>query len=82
MRFSEILGIDEAIVNSLHGQGIDKPGDRIILEGFAPDGTPEALLVEKSPGFAMAVQWHPEWNAENDVISRKLFKAFRDSIKM
>lgn len=80
--FEKIFDSNLIMVNSLHGQGIKDTGEGIVIEGFAPDGTPEALLVEKSPGFAMAVQWHPEWNAENDVISRKLFKAFRDSIKM
>jgi putative glutamine amidotransferase len=24
----------------------------------------------------MAVQWHPEWNAANDPVSRPLFHAF------
>ena len=24
----------------------------------------------------MAVQWHPEWNAANDPVSRPLFQAF------
>ena len=79
-RFSEILGIDEAIVNSLHGQGIDKPGDRIILEGFAPDGTPEALQVKDAKGFCLAVQWHVEWNADYDPISKSIFTAFGSAL--
>ena len=33
-------------------------------------------MVEAAPGFAMAVQWHPEWNAANDPVSRPLFQAF------
>ena len=32
--------------------------------------------MEKAPGFAMAVQWHPEWNAARDPVSRPLFQAF------
>ena len=70
------------MVNSLHGQGIKTCGENIVIEGVAPDGTPEALFVDNAPGFAMAVQWHPEWNAANDIISRKLFQAFRDSIDL
>jgi putative glutamine amidotransferase len=64
------------LVNSLHGQGILDKGNRILIEGYAPDETPEALVVEAAPGFAMAVQWHPEWNAANDPVSRPLFQAF------
>ena len=31
------------MVNSLHGQGIKEPGIRVIIDGYANDGTPEAL---------------------------------------
>ena len=37
--------------------------------------TPEAIVIEGAPGFAMAVQWHPEWNAAADPVSRPLFQA-------
>jgi putative glutamine amidotransferase len=74
--FHRVLGAREVMVNSLHGQGILDKGRRIVIEGFAPDETPEAIVVEASSGFAMAVQWHPEWNAANDPVSRPLFQAF------
>ncbi|HET9069692.1 MAG TPA: gamma-glutamyl-gamma-aminobutyrate hydrolase family protein [Amaricoccus sp.] len=74
--FHRVLGAREVMVNSLHGQGILDKGGRIVIEGFAPDETPEAIIVEAAPGFAMAVQWHPEWNAANDPVSRPLFQAF------
>jgi len=75
-QFNPIFGTHEVLVNSLHGQGIDEAGDRIIIEGHAPDGTPEALSIEGTKGFAMAVQWHPEYNAANDPVSKPLFNAF------
>ena len=71
-----MLGAREVLVNSLHGQGILDKGGRIVIEGYAPDATPEAIVVAAAPGFAMAVQWHPEWNAANDPVSRPLFQAF------
>ncbi|MFO1210170.1 MAG: gamma-glutamyl-gamma-aminobutyrate hydrolase family protein [Amaricoccus sp.] len=74
--FHHVLGAREVLVNSLHGQGILDRGGRIVIEGYAPDATPEAIVVEAAPGFAMAVQWHPEWNAANDPVSRPLFQAF------
>jgi len=74
--FIKIFGADEVMVNSLHGQGIDEPGPRVMIEGHAPDGTPEALTIEDAPGFAMAVQWHPEYNAADDPVSKPLFEAF------
>lgn len=75
-RFRDILGAPEVVVNSLHGQGIDEKAPRIVIEGWAEDETPEALVVRDAPGFALAVQWHPEWNAAVDPVSRPLFQAF------
>lgn len=74
--FVRILGAEEVMVNSLHGQGILDRGPRVVIEGYAPDTTPEAIIIEQAPSFAMAVQWHPEWNAANDPVSRPLFQAF------
>lgn len=74
--FEKLWGSDKVLVNSLHGQGIKVPGERIVIEGVAEDTTPEAIRVKDAPGFALAVQWHPEWNAANDPVSRPLFEAF------
>ena len=81
-KFEEIFQSNLIMVNSLHGQGIKNCGRKIIIEGVAPDGTPEALFIDDIPGFAMAVQWHPEWNAANDIVSKRLFQAFRKSIRL
>lgn len=79
--FSKILESEQVLVNSLHGQGIDEPGNRIILDGHASDGTPEALYVKDSNGFSLAVQWHPEWNADVDPVSTPIFKAFGKALR-
>lgn len=78
--FAKLFGADQVTVNSLHGQGIKATGARIIVEGHAPDGTEEAILVQDAPAFALAVQWHPEWNAAEDAVSRPLFAAFGKSM--
>ncbi|SIS81094.1 gamma-glutamyl-gamma-aminobutyrate hydrolase family protein [Phaeovulum vinaykumarii] len=80
-RFHKLLGATEVMVNSLHGQGIKDPGQRIVIEGHAPDGTPEALYVRDAPGFTLSVQWHPEWQAGMDPVSRPLFQAFGDAVR-
>ncbi|WP_171120725.1 MULTISPECIES: gamma-glutamyl-gamma-aminobutyrate hydrolase family protein [unclassified Ruegeria] len=74
--FHRLMGACEVMTNTLHGQGIKTVGHRIVIEGHAPDGTPEAIYVKDAPGFTLSVQWHPEWDAENDPVSRPLFKAF------
>ena len=55
--------------------------DNIVIDGWAPDGTPEAIYVADAPGFTLSVQWHPEWNAANDPVSRPLFQAFGDAVR-
>ncbi|MBK1636273.1 gamma-glutamyl-gamma-aminobutyrate hydrolase family protein [Rhodovulum adriaticum] len=78
--FHRILGATEVMTNTLHGQGIKTAGPRIVVEGHAPDGTPEALHVADAPGFALAVQWHPEYRAACDPVSRPLFEAFGQAV--
>lgn len=78
--FHQLFGAEEVMTNSLHGQGIRTPGARIAIEGRAPDGTPEAIHVAGAPGFTLSVQWHPEWNAASDPVSRPLFAAFGKAV--
>ena len=63
-------------VNSLHNQGIARLAPRLVAEGWAPDCTIEAVHVADAPGWALGVQWHPEYDWERDVLSRTLFEAF------
>ncbi|AHM05575.1 glutamine amidotransferase, class I [Roseibacterium elongatum DSM 19469] len=74
--FHRLLGATEVMTNTLHGQGIKSPGARIVIDGHAPDGTPEATYVKDAPGFTLSVQWHPEYRAATDPVSRPLFAAF------
>lgn len=79
--FHTVLGAQEVMTNTLHGQGIKTAGKRIVVDGHAPDGTPEALYVEGAKGFTLSVQWHPEWQAGEDPVSRPLFEAFGAAVK-
>ena len=74
--FHRLMGAQEVLTNTLHGQGINQPGPRIVIDGVAPDGTPEAIYVKDAPGFTLSVQWHPEYQAGLDPVSRPLFAAF------
>ena len=74
--FHEVLGAPKVRTNTLHGQGIKAAGPRVVIDGFAEDGTPEAIYIKDAPGFTLAVQWHPEWDAGNDPVSRPLFERF------
>ncbi|MFC2968630.1 gamma-glutamyl-gamma-aminobutyrate hydrolase family protein [Acidimangrovimonas pyrenivorans] len=79
--FARLMGAEEVMTNTLHGQGIKTPGPRIVIDGHAADGTPEAIYVRDAPGFTLSVQWHPEYNAAGDPVSRPLFTAFGEAAR-
>jgi putative glutamine amidotransferase len=77
----KVLGAGTVQVNSLHRQAIGRLADRLAVEATAPDGTIEAVRVIDAPGFAIGVQWHPEYWVESDQPSAKLFAAFARAIR-
>jgi putative glutamine amidotransferase len=76
-----IVGAAEIQVNSLHRQAIFEAAPRLQVEATAEDGTVEAVSVIDAAGFAVGVQWHPEYWAESDAPSRALFEAFGDAVR-
>lgn len=74
-------GASEIQVNTLHGQAIDRPADRVVVEARAPDGTIEAVSVGDAVGFVIGVQWHPEWLIKTDRYAKLLFNAFGDACR-
>jgi len=78
--FARLLGRETIRVNSLHGQGILKRGDRVVVEGVAEDGTIEAIRIADAAGFALGVQWHAEYDTKRNPINRALFQAFGEAL--
>jgi putative glutamine amidotransferase len=71
-----LAGRDRVSVNSLHWQGVDRLAPGLAVEAHAPDGLIEAFRVESSASFALAVQWHPEWQVMSNPFSQALFAEF------
>ena len=70
-----LLGKDSIGVNSCHHQGICRVAPALRLEASAPDGLAEALSCP-AHRFLIAVQWHPEFNYDQNSDSAALFTAF------
>ena len=77
-----MAGLDESVlkghqfmVNSLHGQGVNRLAPGLKVEALAPDGVVEAFTFD-GPGFNLCLQWHPEWLAASNPVSRRIFAAF------
>ena len=67
-------------MNSLHNQGMDRLAPSLVADGVAPDGIVEAVHAV-SGGFAVGVQWHPEYDWERDEVSRKIFALFGEAVR-
>jgi putative glutamine amidotransferase len=78
--FARLLGRQTIRVNSLHGQGILEPGERVVVEGVAEDGTIEAIRIAGAPAFALGVQWHAEYDPQRNPVNRSLFQAFGEAL--
>ncbi len=74
-------GAAQVQVNSLHSQGIRDLAPGLAVEARAPDGLVEAFRVAAAPAFALAVQWHPEWQVMSNEFSRALFAAFGEAAR-
>lgn len=76
-----LAGETRVMVNSLHSQGVAKLPDGVTVEAIADDGLIEAFTVDTVPGFALGVQWHPEWKVTKNKFSMAIFKAFGDACR-
>ena len=72
----KVLGASEVMVNSLHGQAVNRPAPGLKIEAMSPDGVVEGVSAPDAPGWVLGVQWHPEALFRVDAPSRKLFEAF------
>ena len=73
---ARLSGLTEAMVNSLHHQGMDRLAPGLTVEATAPDGQIEAVSLPGAKAFLLGVQWHPEWDVAEDPLSRAIFAGF------
>jgi putative glutamine amidotransferase len=80
-QLARMVGKDEIAVNSSHEQAVDRPGEGLVVEAVATDGTIEAVRVASAPGWAFGVQWHPEWRYAENPDSVAIFQAFGEACR-
>ena len=73
---ANLAGTASVSVNSLHGQGIETLGKGLQIEATAPDGLIEGISLPSATAFALAVQWHPEWQVMDNPFYLSMFTAF------
>ncbi|MBC7755433.1 MAG: gamma-glutamyl-gamma-aminobutyrate hydrolase family protein [Bdellovibrio sp.] len=80
-KLAKIVGLTSIMVNSIHGQGLDRLALGLTVEATAPDGLVEAISVDSASAFALGVQWHPEWQVMQNPAYLAIFKAFGEACK-
>ena len=78
---ADLAGVTDVMVNSLHGQGIDRLADGLVVEATAPDGLVEAVRLEDAKSFTIGVQWHAEWRFAEHSLSLALLEAFGEAAR-
>jgi len=78
---ARITGAATIVVNSLHTQAVDRPGEGLVIDAVAEDGTVEAVSAPNAPGFVLGVQWHPEWHWAENPASVGIFHAFAEACR-
>lgn len=79
--FQSLTGHDEMMVNSLHGQGVDRLGEGLVVEAISPDGVIEGIRYNDDTQFIVGVQWHAEWQPEKHALSGVLYTAFGEAAR-
>lgn len=79
---AQIAGSATAMVNSLHGQGMDRLGRGLVVEARAADGLVEALRLDSADSYLLAVQWHPEWKVTENPFYLGIFQEFAAACRM
>jgi putative glutamine amidotransferase len=87
--FQSLTGHNEMMVNSLHGQGVDRLGEGLVVEAVSPDGVVEGLRYDgggrddraDDRQFIVGVQWHAEWQPEKHVLSSALYTTFGEAAR-
>lgn len=81
-RLRKLAGRDTVSVNSLHSQGVARLADNVTIEAVADDGLVEGYRVDSCSGFALAIQWHPEWKVTENDFSMAIFNEFGEACRV
>ena len=79
--FRSLAGQDEVMVNSLHGQGVDRLGAGLVVEATTADGVVEGVRYNDDNQFIVGVQWHAEWQPDEHTLSGALYTAFGEAAR-
>ena len=78
---AQAFGVQAAVVNSVHYQGVDRLGEGLSVEAWSEDEVVEAFSATVDGAPVLAVQWHPEWKTERNPQSQVFFQLFGNALR-
>ncbi|MEM7250509.1 MAG: gamma-glutamyl-gamma-aminobutyrate hydrolase family protein [Pseudomonadota bacterium] len=78
--FREWVSEERVMVNSLHGQGIDRLADGLVVEAVSDDGVIEGVSLPNAPALTVGVQWHAEFDPGEHALSGAIYRQFGDAV--
>lgn len=75
------LGQSAVDVNSVHFQGVGTLAPPLSVEARAPDGLIEAVAMDLADAPLLAVQWHPEWQTDQNPDSQAFFRLLGSALR-
>jgi len=72
---AKVMGSPRVVASCHHHQAVDRVGTGLRVVAKADDGIVEALELDHTAGWLLAVQWHPEDTADFDPAQQRLFDA-------
>ncbi|GHC95991.1 gamma-glutamyl-gamma-aminobutyrate hydrolase family protein [Novosphingobium pokkalii] len=77
---AQALG-ESITVNTVHYQGVKDLGQGLRVEATAADGLVEAFSAQVGAAPVLAVQWHPEWDADSNPASAWFFQRLGQALR-
>jgi putative glutamine amidotransferase len=65
----------------VHYQGVKDLGQGLRVEAVAADGLVEAFSAQVGAAPVLAVQWHPEWDADSNPASAWFFQRLGQALR-
>jgi len=77
-KIAEAAGVDtdNIVVNSLHGQAVDRLAEGFVVEALSEDGVIEGISMPSAADFVVGVQWHAEFRVLDHAFNHALYEEF------